>query len=113
LIFRLARHHSDASADEFARQIARKRYHVQDAFYSDGYASATGVDVMGFLFVAVEAEFPFAANAVMLGERSREQGRNEYRRNLATYSACRKRGVWPGYGDRIQLIELPNYALRD
>jgi len=105
--------YSDASADEFTRQIARKRYHVQDAFYSDGYASATGVDVMGFIFVAVESEFPFQANAMMLGERSREQGRRDYRRNLATYASCRKRGLWPGYGDAIQLIELPGYAMTD
>ena len=105
--------YSDASAAEFARQIARKRYHVQDAFYSDGYASATGVDVMGFIFVAVESEWPFQANAMMLGERSREQGRVAYQRNLATYSSCRKRGLWPGYSEAIQLIELPSYAMTD
>lgn len=103
--------YSDASAGEFARQIARKRYHVQDAFYSDGYASATGCDVLAFMFVAVEGEFPYQANALMLKPTSREQGRVDYRRNLATYSACRKRGEWPGYGSEIQLIDLPRYAL--
>lgn len=104
---------SDASADEFRRQIARKRYHVQDAFYSDGYAAATGIDVMGFVFVAVESEWPYVANAMILDERSREQGRADYRRNLATYSACRQRGEWPGYGERIQYIELPGWAMTD
>lgn len=102
--------YSDASADEFRRQVARKRYHVQDAFYSDGYAAATGVDVMGFVFVAVETEWPYAANALMLEERSREQGRADYRRNLNTYSECHHRGHWPGYGDQIQLIDLPGWA---
>jgi len=102
--------YSDASADEFRRQVARKRYHVQDAFYSDGYAAATGVDVMGFIFVAVESEWPYAANALMLDDRSREQGRVEYRRNLNTYSECHHRGNWPGYGDQIQLIDLPGWA---
>jgi exodeoxyribonuclease VIII len=103
--------YSDASPDEFRRQIARKRYHVQDAFYSDGYASATGDDVKAFIFVAVESEWPYAANALMLDERSREQGRVDYRANLDTYSDCMHRGAWPGYGDEIQLIELPSWAL--
>lgn len=102
--------YSHASADDFRRQVARKRYHVQDAFYSDGYAAAAGVDVMGFVFVAVETEWPFAANALMLDDRSREQGRTDYRRNLNTYAECRRNGMWPGYGDRVQLIDLPSWA---
>jgi exodeoxyribonuclease VIII len=103
----------DASADEFARQIARKRYHVQDAFYSDGYAAAHGVDVMAFLFVAVESTWPHLANVVQLTENSREQGRRAYRRNLQTYAACRQRGHWPGYidGDSMPIVTLPAYAL--
>ena len=105
--------YSDASAYEFSRQVARKRYHVQDAFYSDGYASATGVDVMAFVFVAVEGEFPFQANALMLDERSREQGRRDYRRNLNTYAASRKLNQWPGYGEQIQLIDLPRWAMTE
>jgi exodeoxyribonuclease VIII len=105
--------YSDASPDEFRRQIARKRYHVQDAFYSDGYAIAAGVDVLAFVFVAVESEWPFAANALMLDDRSREQGRSDYRRNLDAYAECQRAQVWPGYGDRIQLISLPNWAFTD
>lgn len=103
----------DASADEFRRQIARKRYHVQHAFYSDGYAAATGVDVMAFVFVAVESEWPYQANAIMLDDRSAEQGRREYRRNLAMYAQCRQRGEWPGYGEQIQLVDLPAWAFND
>lgn len=105
--------YSDASADEFRRQVARKRYHVQSAFYSDGYAAAAGLDVMGFIFIAVETEWPYQANALMLDERSQEQGRADYRRNLDTYAACRRAGTWPGYGDRIQLIDLPRWAFSD
>jgi exodeoxyribonuclease VIII len=102
--------YADASANEFRRQVARKRYHVQDAFYSDGYEIAAKVDVLAFVFVAVETEWPFLAQAMMLDDRSREQGREDYRRNLDRYAACRRRGVWPGYGDEIQLIDLPGWA---
>ena len=103
----------DASANEFRRQVARKRYHVQAAYYSDGYAFAAGVEVMGFVFVAVESEWPYAASALMLDPRSLEQGRAEYRRNLDTYAACRRKGEWPGYGDAVQLIELPGWAFTE
>jgi hypothetical protein len=104
-----------ASADEFARQVARKRYHVQDAYYSDGYAAATGDDVMAFLFVAVESQWPYLANVIQLTENSREQGRRDYRRNLQMYSASRRCGHWPGYieGNNLPVVTLPAYALDD
>lgn len=100
----------DASASEFRRHVARKRYHVQDAFYSDGYAMAAGMEVMGFVFIAIESEWPYQAAALMLDDDSREQGRTEYRRNLNTYAECRRTGVWPGYGHEVQIIELPSWA---
>ena len=104
---------SNASAAEFRRQVERKRYHVQDAFYSDGHELATGLQTLGFVFVVVETEWPYAANALMLGERSREQGRRDYRRNLNTYAECRRSGQWPGYGLAIQEIELPGWAIHE
>ncbi|CAN0620301.1 Exonuclease VIII [Burkholderia multivorans] len=102
--------YSSASPDEFRRQAARKRYHVQDAFYTDGFAAASGKDVLAFLFVAVETEWPFAAHAMMLDSMSREQGRADYARNLATYARCEASGEWPGYSKEITLITLPQWA---
>lgn len=101
---------SSAGPDEFRRQAARKRYHVQDAFYSDGYEAASGKEVRAFVFVAVETEWPFAAHAMMLDDMSREQGRADYSRNLATYARCEAAGEWPGYSKEITLITLPQWA---
>lgn len=103
--------YSDASPEEFARQIARKRYHVQDRFYSDGYSLASKRQVLGFVFVAVETEWPFAASAVMLNEQSRYQGAADYRRNLDTYAECIKTNEWPGYSTGIETVSLPAWAL--
>lgn len=105
--------YSLASADEFRRQAARKRYHVQDAFYTDGYSEAADVDVLAFVFVAVETEYPFAANAMMLDGASRDQGRADYQRNLHTYQRCEETGEWPGYSKEIQMITLPAWAFQD
>ncbi|OXI24332.1 PD-(D/E)XK nuclease-like domain-containing protein [Burkholderia sp. AU15512] len=101
---------SSASPDEFRRQAARKRYHVQDAFYSDGYEHAASKEVRAFVFVAVETEWPFVAHAMMLDDMSREQGRADYARNLATYTRCDAACEWPGYSKEITLITLPQWA---
>ncbi|MFY3553344.1 PD-(D/E)XK nuclease-like domain-containing protein [Achromobacter insolitus] len=105
--------YSDASPAEFARQIARKRYHVQDAFYSDGFARASGLDVLAFVFVAVETEWPYAASAVMLDAPSKAQGMQQVRRDLTTYAACLAANEWPGHGTGIHQVSLPAWALTD
>ena len=104
---------SSAAPDEFRRQAARKRYHVQDALYSDGFSIAADVDVLAFVFVAVESDYPHAAHALMLDEPSRAQGRADYARNLATYARCEANGQWPGYPTEISLITLPAWAFQD
>lgn len=103
--------YSDASPADFARQVARKRYHVQAAYYSDGYAAASGKRVLAFIFVCVESEWPHAASATMLDELSTEQGRTEYREDLRVYAECLRTGRWPGYGAGIHTISLPNWAI--
>lgn len=102
--------YSDASPEEFRRQVARKRYHVQDAFYSDGYEAASGLRVLAFVFVAVETAYPYAASACMLGADDQDVGRRLYKADLATFQQCQQTGVWPGYGDTINLINLPAWA---
>lgn len=103
--------YSVASANEFNKQVARKRYDVQAAFYSDGYAAASGKIVLGFVFVAVEAEWPHAANAFMLDAQGIAAGREKYQKNLRTYAECLRTGKWPGYSTGIQVISLPAWAL--
>lgn len=103
--------YSDASPDEFARQVARKRYQVQDAFYSDGFEAASGLEVLAFVFVAVETAYPYAASACMLMPEDREDGRIKYRRDLRTFKQCMESAFWPGYGTTINLINMPKWAM--
>lgn len=102
---------SSAAPNEFRRQVARKRYDVQAAFYSDGYEKASGMEVAGFIFLAVETEYPFAANAFMLDGDSLDSGRQKYRKNLRTYAECERTSTWPGYSTGIDIIRLPQWAL--
>jgi exodeoxyribonuclease VIII len=102
---------SDARSIEFARQCASKRYHVQDAFYTDGFTFASKKSVLGFIFIAVETEYPYRARCMMIDEEGKQQGRMDYRNNLETYAACRKADVWPDNTDDIAQISLPRWAL--
>lgn len=101
---------SRASAEEFCRQVARKRYFQQDAFYSAGYSAASNMTVEDFQFIAVETEYPFAAASYRLSPASREEGFSECRRLLDTYEECVRTSNWPSYSTRTTEIELPPYA---
>lgn len=100
----------DASTREFARSIANFRYDVQDAWYRDGFAKASGRDVLAFVFVAVEKEYPYLASAMMLDERGVESGRIKYRRDLDLFAECKRSGIWPGYSTAIESVSLPKWA---
>lgn len=103
--------YSDASPGEFSRQVARKGYHGQAAFYSEGYAAASGKNVLGFVFVAVETSWPHLASALMLDDEGIAKGRADNRELLARYADCNASDTWPGYSDSVGIITLPNWAL--
>lgn len=104
---------SDASPAEFSRQAGRKGYHMQAAYYTDGYGEAAKLLVHAFVFLAVETEYPYAACAMALDPDSEAVGRATYRALLQRYAACQATDRWPAYSDAIELITLPRYLMRD
>ena len=102
----------DASPDGFARAIWNYGYHLQAAWYVDGFEQATGMKVHGFVFAAVESAWPHVAAAYMLGDDVLDRARAENRRLLNLYAECRRTGNWPGYAGAISLIQLPAWAQR-
>lgn len=103
--------YSDASPREFRRQVAAKGYHGQDAWYTDGYSLASGKNVVGFVFVAVEMAYPYASCAMMVDDEGREKGRANNRALVDLYHQCMTTGVWPSYSESVELISLPAWAL--
>ena len=102
----------DASPDGFGRAIWNYRYHLQAAWYADGYERATGLRVYGFVFAAVESAWPHQGAAYMLSDEVMDAARRENRRLLDLYAHCKRTGVWPGYATQISLITLPAWANR-
>jgi len=101
----------DASPAEFAQSCAKYRYHVQDAWYSDGFAAAYRQVPEAFVFIAVESESGIVKPYILDNE-SRELGRETYRQNLNTYLECLKTNTWPAYGDEVSELRLPSWAFR-
>lgn len=101
----------DASPAAFARSCATFRYHVQAAWYLDGYLAATGDLPLGFVFIAVEKTPPHAIALYEMDAEAVEYGRKLARRDLARYAIARDLEVWDGYPETVQSLSLPRWAL--
>lgn len=100
----------DASPDGFARSSWNFRYDLQAAWYSDGFERATGQRVLGFVFGAVESDWPHCAAAYMLPDDVLDAARREIRRLVRQYSDCLQRNHWPGYPAGVTLLTMPRWA---
>lgn len=103
---------ADASPEEFARSVAKYRYHVQDAFYSEGYYQATGQWPRGFVFIAVEKTAPYAVACYSLDDDAKAYGHELFRRDLETLLEAEKNQEWTAYSQEIETLSLPAWAYR-
>ena len=99
---------TDASKDGFGKSIANFGYDVQAAWYSD-VCTAAGMNIHAFAFVAVESSIPYLTATYMLTGEDRMSGREQYKDLLQTYKQCVETGIWPGYSDAVEIIELPGW----
>ncbi|MDT9046472.1 MULTISPECIES: PD-(D/E)XK nuclease-like domain-containing protein [Enterobacteriaceae] len=112
----------DASPEGFARSIATWGYDVQHPYYLDTLNLALQQQVdcsvkhptsaRQFVFLVVEKKPPHAVAVYVLDAASVDLGRAKYRASLNTYAECKRTGVWPGYGDKVQTISLPQWHMR-
>jgi len=96
---------TDASPKGFAKSVAQWRYHVQQNHY------LAGTFAERFVFIAVEKTYPYAVGVYELDETAALHGEAERRNNLQTIADCRAIAEWPGYGNTVQPLSLPNWAL--
>lgn len=101
----------DARPEAFRRKIANFRYHVQQAYYSDGIKSITGKEPSTFVFLVVETTPPHGINVFMLDDDSVELGRAAYKSDLQAYIECLKADNWPSYAPEVSVIDLPKWAV--
>ncbi|MDF9049622.1 exodeoxyribonuclease VIII [Escherichia coli] len=84
------------------------RYHVQDAFYSDGYEAQFGMlPTFVFLVASTTVECGrYPVEIFMMGEEAKLAGQQEYHRNLRTLADCLNTDEWPA----IKTLSLPRWA---
>lgn len=100
----------DASPTGFARTAWNMGYIHTAAWYIDGFQAATGLPVYGYVFAAVEHDWPHIAKGWMVPDDVLDAARRENRRILNLYAECRRTNTWPGYSAGISLINLPKWA---
>lgn len=112
----------DADVEDFSRAAFRYQYHMQAAWYADGFQRLYGTaEPPEFWFGAVEKSPPFARRVYSATEFVQDDdggispgvlmlGRQEYQRLLTFFAKCKATNVWPGYEQEVKPLPLPGYA---
>lgn len=101
----------DAASQAFAKSAYSYGYHMQAAWYSDGFQRVFETpEPPAFLFVAVEKEHPHGCAVYAASVEQIALGRQQYRRLLALYAKCESSKNWPGYSNTITPLPLPAWA---
>lgn len=101
----------DASPEEFAKAVVRRRYDVQDALYRAGFA-ACGEPIDHFALVACEKEPPYAVGVYLLDTDAVARGYSLARRDIDTLQECLETDCWPSYTSGVSTLSLPAWAYR-
>jgi hypothetical protein len=99
----------DVTPSAFAATSARLLYHMQMAFYADGYEALTGKRLPAKI-VAVESEAPHDVAVYSLDEFTLDEGQRMYRQLMDRLIECERNNHWPGaVPDEVPLV-LPAWA---
>lgn len=101
---------ADASTPAFSKAIANYGYHQQAAWYLDGIRALCGVTDAAFVFVVQEKQPPYLVNVIELDPFALQAGAQRNAKAIDVYRECRASGVWPGFGDKVEMASLPRWA---
>ena len=103
---------TNASPTEFSKAMYNYGYYQQAAFYSYGWKILAGNEPC-FVFLPVEKTPPYAVAAYEAHEQVIFAGKQSYRQALDRYAECLKKNEWPGYQESVEILNLPEWALRN
>ena len=102
----------DATKDAFSRAIYQFGYHIQAAFYLDGWARLNKQS-LGYKIIAAENSAPYCTAVYTLGEPSIESGQAQYKAALARYAdiLANDPDFQAGYSAIAEPIDIPVWAV--
>jgi hypothetical protein len=93
----------------FGGQAAKLGYHLQLAYYFDGFVAITG-EMPAMKIVAVESVAPFEPAVFSIPEDVITQGREEYQQLLQRLAECEESNNWPPAIETESDLSLPTWA---
>ena len=96
----------DASASGMLKAIRNYRYNLQAYWYRLVYELATGKRPLGFRFLFVEKEPPYATAVCEIGPELMSWAVSDFEKAVTLYRQCSETGVWPAYPDDVQVIDV-------
>lgn len=100
----------DPRAFPFGAAGYKLGYHMQWAFYFDGYKALTGIEPK-MREIVVESSPPYDVGVYNIPDDVIEQGRADYETLLRVLIECERLDQWPGFAQGAEVIfTLPTYA---
>jgi exodeoxyribonuclease VIII len=96
----------DASPSGMLKAIRNYRYNLQAYWYRLVYELATGRRPLGFRFLFIEKEAPFACSICEVGPELMSWAIADFEKAVTLYKECTASGVWPAYTEEIQVIDI-------
>lgn len=93
----------------FGSAAARLGYHLQWAFYYDGYKRIVG-RYPRMVEIVVESAGPHDTAVYSVTDDIIQQGREEYKDLLRLHAQCNESGEWPGVYQSEQILTLPSWV---
>jgi hypothetical protein len=103
-----------ASPDGFSKTVSDHRYDIQQEWYLQTYALATGDFMARMKFVVVEKNAPYLVGVYPLATEYAEMARMRVAQALHIYAACMAAGdggKWPGYPTNPDPIQPPTWLM--
>jgi exonuclease VII small subunit len=98
--------YANRSAAGMLKAIRNYRYNLQAYWYRLVYELATGKRPLGFRFLFIEKEPPFACQVCEVGPELMSWAIADFEKAVTLYKECTASGVWPSYPEEIQVIDV-------
>lgn len=97
------------------RSMMSYGYHIQDAAYRSflEHLKPEFAGRVEMVFIFIEIEPPYAVNASVIGGAERNIGAQLWRKAVDLWNYCLKSNRWPGYSNRVGVLQAPPWALNE